>query len=98
MSVLIVSAILFSLGAYGVVTRRNTINVLMCLEIMMGAANLNLVYFSRFGFGPSAVPQVFAAMIIAVAAAETAVGLALALAVFKRFRSVVTDDVDTMRG
>ena len=98
MSLLIISAILFGLGAYGFMTRRNTINVLMCIEIMLGAANINLVYFSRFGAVPSMTSQVFAALVMAVAAAETAVGLALALSIFRRTRSVITDDVDVMRG
>lgn len=98
MKVLIISSVLFGLGAYGVLSRRNLINVLMCIEIMLAAGNLNLVYFSRFGPAPSAGAGVLAVMTIAVAAAETAVGLALALAVYRRFRSVVVDDLDLMSG
>lgn len=98
MKILAISTILFALGAYGVMTRRNIINLLMCIEIMFGAANLNLVYFSRFGPAPVMGAQVFAAMTIAVAAAETAIGLALALAVYRRYRTIVTDDIDLLRG
>jgi NADH-quinone oxidoreductase subunit K len=96
--ILVISSVLFALGAYGAVTRRNTINVLMCLEIMFNAAILNLVYFSRSGPAPLASAQVFAALTIAVAAAESAVGLALALAVYHRFRTVDPDELSEMRG
>lgn len=98
MTVPAVAAILFVLGAYGVVTRRNIINVLLCIELMMNAANLNLVYFARTSGPAAGAGNVFAVLLIAVAAAETAVGLALALAVYRRIKSVLTDDIAVLKG
>jgi NADH-quinone oxidoreductase subunit K len=96
--ILVISTVLFCLGAYGAATRRNTINLLMCLEVMFNAAILNLVYFARSGPAPLASAQVFAALAIAVVAAETAVGLALALAVYRRLGTVEPDALDVLGG
>lgn len=98
MTVPAIATILFALGAYGVATRRNVINVLMCIELIMNAANLNLVYFARAQGSAAGAGNVFAVLVTAVAAAETAVGLALALAVFRKFKSAVTDDAGLLRG
>lgn len=93
---LIVSGILFSLGLVGVVVRRNAIVVLMCLELMLNAANLALVAFSmRWG---DMQGQIFVFFSITVAAAEAAVMLAIIIAVFRQRRSVDVDDMDLMHG
>src|SRR5438874_13836416 len=84
---LLVSAILFSIGFAGVMVRRNLIIILMSLELMLNAANLSLVAFSRFRVDPSGLPnynaQVFVSFIITVAAPEVAVGLALPVALLR---------------
>jgi len=91
---LIVSGILFAIGFAGVMLRRNLIIILMCLELMLNAANLSLVAFSRFRVDSSGLPnynaQVFVFFIITVAAAEVAVGLAIFVA---RYRARRTTDV-----
>src|SRR6266478_10059025 len=84
---LLVSGILFSIGFAGVMVRRNLIIILMSLELMLNAANLSLVAFSRFRVGPDGLPnynaQVFVFFVTTVAAAEVAVGLALLIALFR---------------
>ncbi len=77
------SAILFSIGLYGVLTRRNAIVVLMSIEIMLNSANINFVAFSAYSSPPDLSGQVFAAFAIATAAAEAAVGLAILLVVYR---------------
>jgi NADH-quinone oxidoreductase subunit K len=93
---LIVSGILFSVGLVGVVVRRNAIIVLMCLELMLNAANLALVAFSmRWG---DMQGQIFVFFSITVAAAEAAVMLAIIIAVFRQRQSVDVDEMDFMQG
>ena len=93
---LIVSAILFSLGIYGIATRRNAILVLMGVELVLNAANVNLIAFSRYG-GPSLDGQVAAIFVIILAAAEAAVALAIVLNIYHRFQTVNVDEVSTMK-
>ncbi len=88
------SAILFAIGAYGVMVRRNAICTLIALEIMLNAANLNLIAFARISPDAGA-GQAFAVFSISVAAAEAAVGLALVLAMHRLFRTI---DVDALSG
>lgn len=96
---MVVSALLFSLGIYGVVSRRNAIMVLLAIELMLNATGLNFVAFWRYlGAGESLTGPVFALMIIAVAAAEAAVGLAIILSVYRRFHTVEVDEVNLMDG
>ncbi|MCX7799575.1 MAG: NADH-quinone oxidoreductase subunit NuoK [Fimbriimonadales bacterium] len=95
---LIVAAILFSLGLYGALARRNAIAVLMGLELMFAAANLNLLAFWRYKWVQSLEAPVFVTVIILVAACETALALAIVLGVFRRFRNVDIEDVGGMRG
>ena len=92
---LALSAILFAIGADGALTRRNTIVVLMSIEIMLNAANINFVAFSSF-FN-DARGQVFALFSIAVAAAEVAVGLAILLNLLKTSDTIDLDEVNTLR-
>ncbi|AGI47231.1 NADH:ubiquinone oxidoreductase subunit 11 or 4L (chain K) [Thermoplasmatales archaeon BRNA1] len=88
-------AILFAIGAYGVFTKKSTIIVLMCIELMLNAANINFVAFSAYGFDP--LGQVMVIMTISVAAAEVAVGIAIVLNAYKISKTVGTDDLTTMR-
>lgn len=95
------SALLFFAGAYGVLTSRNAIVVLMAIEIMLNAANLNFVAFSAYapqlrGF-PDATGQVFALFSIAIAAAEVVVGLAILLTVYRRHGTIELDKISLLR-
>ncbi len=98
---LILSSLLFAVGAYGVLTRKNAIVVLMSIEIMLNAANINLVAFSSFHVtlhgtrDPSGV--VLALFSIAIAAAEVAVGLAILLSVYRRYRTIDVDKINILR-
>ena len=92
---LIVSALLFSLGLLGVILRRNLLVIYMSLELMLNAANLALVAFSRFNNSLNGQVMVF--FIITVAAAEVAVGLALIVALYRKRQSAHVEDLTTMK-
>ena len=101
-SFLIVSSLLFCLGMYTVLTRRNAIGILMGIELVLNGAGLNFVAFSRF-LEPSRTAnllsgQVFTLFIIAIAAAEVAVGLALLVTIFKTKHNIDVDQINTMKG
>ncbi|MCK9322442.1 MAG: NADH-quinone oxidoreductase subunit NuoK [Candidatus Methanomethylophilaceae archaeon] len=89
------AAILFAIGAYGVMTKNNTIIVLMCVELMLNAANINFVAFSAFT--GDAMGQVFVIMTITVAAAEVAVGIAILLNAYKLKKATEVDGLASMR-
>ena len=92
---LVVSAVLFTIGVVGVLVRRNAIVMFMSVELMLNAVNLTLVaYSNRFG---SVEGQIFVFFVMAVAAAEAAVGLAIILAVYRKLRSTDVDDAHLMR-
>lgn len=93
---LIVSAILFALGIYGIATRRNAILVLMGVELVLNAANINFIAFSRYG-GVNFDGQVAAIFVIILAAAEAAIALAIVLNVYHRFQTVNVDEVSAMK-
>ena len=95
MSYLLASALLFALGVYGVLTRRTAILVFLSIELMLNAASLSLVGFAR-AYGLDG--QVAALMVIAVAAAEVAVGLGLIVAIFRHRESTAVDDLSELRG
>jgi NADH-quinone oxidoreductase subunit K len=94
---LVRSAVLFSLGVYCVVTRRNAVAVLMGVELILNAANLNFAAFSHFG-GSGVAGQVFALFGIVLAAAEAAVALAIVLAIYRIIRTVDVRETDKLRG
>ena len=95
---LILAAVLFCVGLLGVFTRRNAIVVLFSIEIMLNAANQNLIAFWRFGGNPELLQGLlFTLFAIAVAAAEVAVGLAIVIAVYRHFRSVDLEALDTLK-
>src|SRR2546428_13705027 len=94
---LVVSALLFCLGLYGILTRRNAVAILMGIELMLNAANINLVAFNRF-VAPGAVARlIFALVIITLAACESAVGLALVMAVDRSLEAIHVDELNFMR-
>ncbi|WP_426574301.1 NADH-quinone oxidoreductase subunit NuoK [Aquihabitans sp. McL0605] len=93
---LLLAAALFCIGVYGVVSRKNGVMVLMSIELILNAVNINLVAFSAMTGALSG--QVFALFIIAVAAAEVGIGLAIVLAIFRNYRTVDLDQVDLMKG
>jgi NADH:ubiquinone oxidoreductase subunit K len=94
---LVLSALLFSIGIYGVLARQNAVLVLLSIELMLNAVNINLVAFAAM-FGDSGVPgQVFALFVIAVAAAEVGVGLAIVILIFRNRQSVDVDEMSLMK-
>lgn len=93
---MMLSGVLFAIGVVGVVTRRNAIVVYMCIELMLNAVNLTLIAFSR-SLGDMG-GQVFTFMVMTVAAAEAAVGLAIIISVFRNRQSVDVDDVNLLKG
>src|SRR5258706_11017819 len=95
---LVLSAMLFAIGAYGVVTRRNAIAILMGVELMLNAGNLNFLAFWRFLHPGSMEPQVFVLVGLTVAAADAAVGLAVVLNVYRSFGTIEAQQVDTLKG
>lgn len=100
---LLLAAGLFSIGLYGALSRRNAIAILLSIELMLNAVNINLVAFWRYldlgrPSGPASMSgQVFAVIVFAVAAAEVAVGLALILSVYRRRKTVIADDINLMK-
>jgi NADH:ubiquinone oxidoreductase subunit K len=94
---LVVSALLFALGLFAVVTRRNSVAILMGVELMLNAANVNLVAFNKY-VAPSAMQgQIFALIVITLAACEAAVGLALVLAAYRTLETVYVDEINVMK-
>jgi NADH:ubiquinone oxidoreductase subunit K len=94
---LVVSTLLFCLGLYGVLTRRNAVAILMGIELMLNAANINLVAFNRY-VAPAAVSgHVFALVVITLAACEAAVGLALVMAAYRSLETVHVDEINVMK-
>ena len=98
---LLVSGLLFAIGFAGVILRRNIITIFMCLELMLNAANLSLVAFSRFNVGENGLPnynaQVLVFFIITVAAAEVAVGLAIIVALYRARQTIHVEDINTLK-
>jgi NADH:ubiquinone oxidoreductase subunit K len=94
---LVVSAALFCIGMYGVLARRNAIAILMGIELMLNAANINLVAFWRYNKPENPAGQVFATFVFVIAAAEVAVGLSLIYTIYRRRQSVIADEVDLLK-
>ena len=92
---LLLSAVLFCIGVYGVLARRNGVLVLMSIELILNAVNINLV---AFGAGAGVSGQVFALFVIAVAAAEVGVGLAIVLLIYRNRRSIDLDELSELKG
>ncbi len=95
---LIFAAALFSIGLFGVLSRRNAVAILLGIELMLNSVNINLAAFWRYGQDVRLMTgQVFAIIVFAVAAAEVAVGLALVISVYRRRNTVIADDIDMMK-
>ncbi len=93
---LMLGAVLFCIGVYGVIARRNAVLVLMSIELILNAVNINLIAFGAFR--GSVAGAVFALFVIAIAAAEVGVGLAIVLLIYRNRRSVDLDDMAEMKG
>lgn len=94
---LVLGAILFSLGVYGLLSRRNAVTVLLSVELMLAAVNINLVAFESFWNTAAAHGQIFAIFVITIAAAEVGIGLAIILLVFRNRAAANIDELDLMR-
>jgi NADH-quinone oxidoreductase subunit K len=92
---LVLSAILFSFGTFGVLTRKNTIVIFMCIELMLNAVNLTFIAFSHFLHNLDG--QIFVFFVMTVAAAEAAVGLALMIALFRNRESIEVEEINILK-
>lgn len=96
---LLIAALLFAIGLAGALTRRNAIIVLIGIELMLNAANLNFIAFWRYGPNPQAMTgMIFVIFSIGVAAAEAAVGLALIISIYRHYKTANVDQIDSMKG
>ena len=101
---LYMSSALFSIGVYGILSRQNIIVLLMCLELMLNAVNLAVISFGRAFLAQAAssaeanTPQVFVVIVLAVAAAEAAVGLSILIAVYRKWRSANAGEINLLKG
>ncbi|GIQ61975.1 NADH-quinone oxidoreductase subunit K [Paenibacillus cisolokensis] len=96
-SYLTLAAILFCIGLYGALVKRNAVVVLFSIELMLNAVNLNLIAFAKYGAAPSLTGHIFTLFTISVAAAEAAVGVAVLIALFRSRGTVNIDEFDEMR-
>jgi len=94
---LILSAVLFSIGLYGVLAKRNAVIILMCVELMLNAVNITLVAFSRYVVPAMLTGQVFAIFVMVVAAAEVAVGLAIIFAIYRGLEDIDVSKIDLLK-
>jgi NADH:ubiquinone oxidoreductase subunit K len=91
------AAILFGIGIFGVLTRRNAVGILMSIELMFNAVNINLVAFNRYVTPNDFIGQIFAIFVIVVAAAEATVGLAIVLLIYRNFHDIFVDNINLMK-
>lgn len=96
-SYLTLAAILFCIGLYGALSKRNGIIVLLSIELMLNAVNLNLVAFSKYGVNPSLTGQIFSLFNITIAAAEAAVGIAILISLYRNKGTVNVDEMDLLK-
>jgi len=94
---LIVSAILFALGIFGALSRRNAISILMCIELILNAANINLLTFNKFSQDPQGLGEVFVVFVIAITASSVVVGLVLVVKIYRNARTVFIDKMNLMK-
>jgi len=95
---LIFSSALFCIGVFGVLARRNAVAILMSVELMLNAVNVNIIAFWRYLYSPDVRGFVFVAIVFAAAAAEAAVGLALIVSVYRRFQTVIAEEISLLKG
>ena len=94
---LVLAAVLFALGVYGLLVRRNAVMVLLAVELMLNAVNINLIAFEAVLRSSEAIGQVFAIFVITVAAAEVGIGLAIVLMIFRNRASANVDELNLMK-
>lgn len=94
---LILAAALFSIGLYGVLSRKNAVAILLSIELMLNAVNINLIAFWRYQTPAQVAGQVFALIVFAVAAAEVAVGLALVISLYRQRNTIAADEIDLLK-
>ncbi|WLR50703.1 NADH-quinone oxidoreductase subunit NuoK [Bacillus tianshenii] len=94
---LVVALALFCIGLFGALTKRNTVIVLICIELMLNSVNINLVAFSKYGVNPSITGQIFSLFTISIAAAEAAVGLAILIALYRNRSTVNVDEMNSLK-
>jgi NAD(P)H-quinone oxidoreductase subunit 4L len=94
---LVLSAVLFCIGLYGALTRRNAVIILMCIELMLNAVNISLVAFSSYIVPVMLSGQVFAIFVMVVAAAEVAVGIGIVLAIFRHFTDIDVNNINLLK-
>ncbi len=92
-----ISAVVFCIGIFGVLTRRNAIGVLMSIELILNAANINLVAFNKYLGTSDGLGQIFALFVIAIAAAASVVGLVLIIAIYRHGKSIFVDEFNLMK-
>lgn len=95
---LIIGALLFSMGIYGLVTRRTLIGMLIAAELILAAVSINFMAFNRFTAPDPLVGQVFTLFIMAIAAAEAAIGLSIVVAIYRNYKSIDAEDLVELKG
>lgn len=95
---LYLAAILFGIGVFGVLVRKNAISVLMGIELMLNAVNINYLAFAKYWGGASLTGPVFVVFVITIAAAEAAVALAIVISIYRQLKSANVDDAHSLRG
>lgn len=95
---LILSSILFCIGLFGVMARKNAVAMLMGVELMLNAVNINLIAFWRYLYAPQVDALTFVAIVFAAAAAETAIGLALFISVYRKRKTIIASEMNTLKG
>ena len=95
---LVLSAILFSIGIFGVLTRRNAVAILLSLELIFNAVNINLVAFSYYVTPQWITGQIFAVFVITIAAAEVVVGLSIVLSIYRHLRVIDVENINLLKG
>ncbi len=96
--ILIFGSILFAIGIYGALTRRNTIGILMSIELIFNSSCLNFVVFTRYHNSALLTGEIFVLFIISIAAAEVAIGLALLLSIYRNYKDISSDKINLMKG
>lgn len=94
---LVLSAVLFGIGMYGLLTRRNAVGILMSIELMFNSANINFVAFSKYITPNDFTGQIFSIFVITIAAAEAAVGLAIVLLIYRNYKGIEVDNINFMK-
>ncbi len=97
-SYLVIGALLFAMGVYGMVTRRTLIGMLIASELILAGASVNFMAFNRFTAPDPTVGQIFTLFIMAIAAAEAAIGLSIVVAIYRNYKSIDTEDIVELKG